>query len=156
MYHAMIQPGSLRLSWRGLLIRGPSIRLPSSPVHPMLFGTRGAAALLRYGGRSARYAEALFDGLPPSFLGVEAVLLPAVRALCPSSLVLEPFLALRFNLGCGEFWPSLGLSGLRLTLLRRCPFGAFLRWLTYLGFPREVESEIESSSFHPPTRGNQA
>ena len=99
-----------------LAVFGPTFCLPPSSPHPMLLGTREAAALLRYGGCSAHYAEALFPGLPPVFLGVEAVLLPAGRSRGPLPLGLHLFPAFGFK-GCR----SRRGARLRLLGLRRCP-----------------------------------
>ena len=65
----------------------------------MLFGTLLTSALLRYGRCSARYAEALLDGFPAIFLGVETAIFPALRGRGPLPLGIELSLLVGDKLG---------------------------------------------------------
>ena len=77
----------------------PPLRLPPSPVDPVLLGTLLTSALLRYGRYSARYAEALLDGFPAIFLGVETAIFPALRGRGPLPLGIELRLPVGDKLG---------------------------------------------------------
>ena len=127
---------------------------------PVLLGAGGAAGFARYRGVRAVPAESKGFGLTPLFLGKEPFLLPALRGLVPSAVVLATTL-LGFHFGGGRFRAGLRLFGLSW----RDAGGAFScslpllfrrSWRATTPVPRfrQREGELESSSFHPPARGN--
>ena len=87
--------------------------LPPPSVHPVILGAGFTPGLLGDRGLAAVLAEALLLSLSTFFLGAETLLLPVLWGLVPLAVVLEPFLALGFDLGWREFSPQLRLFVLR-------------------------------------------
>ena len=132
-----------------------SLPLPSGD--PVLLGARGVASLAGYSRVATASAAALFLGFPPVFLGEEALVLPALRCLVPSAVVLATTLP-GFHFGGGRFRASLRRFGLRGALSWRGAGGVFPWQLSSRFCPagraaarvarlRQVEAELEGSAY---------
>ena len=145
--------------WRfgvGLTMLWPSGFCRGAPsLLPVLLGAGGAAGFARYRGVQAVPAESKSFGLTPLFLGKEPFLIPALRCLVPSAVVLATPLP-GFNFGGGRFRASLRRFGLRGALSWRGAGGVFPWQLSSRFCPagraaarvarlRQVEAELEGS-----------
>ena len=141
-----------------LFIRGPPLGIAAHAGLPVLLGAGLAPRLAGNRRLAAVPALAEFPGSMQALLGIEPLVLHALRGLVSLPVVLDLILPLGFCLDrvrCGPLFRFCGPGGCFLEGFP-CPSWVLPRGRAsaLVGRLRQGESELESMAYCPPVRGN--
>ena len=148
--------GKTCLGSRSFIHRGPSVGVAASAGLPVLLGAGLAPRLAGNRRLAAVPALAEFPGSMQALLGIEPLVLHALRGLVSLPVVLDLILPLGFCLDrvrCGPLFRFCGPGG---CFLKGFPCPSWVlprgRASALVGRLRQGESELESMAYCPPVR----